>query len=112
MPPATTMSRSPSAMAWVPKISAWSPEPQTLLTVGCAAAWLGGACNSDSFTVAPPPDGGRDEGSVGIPDCPKVQPPNGSECLLPEGTTCDFGQCGTKLATCTRGAWKSAANAP
>src|SRR5215813_3801127 len=33
MPPATTRSCSPVAMAWAPRITAFRPEPHTLLTV-------------------------------------------------------------------------------
>ena len=33
MPPATTSSASPSATVLAPRMTAWRPEPQTLLTV-------------------------------------------------------------------------------
>ena len=36
MPPATAMSMSPTAMPWAASITAFSPEPQTLLIVSAA----------------------------------------------------------------------------
>lgn len=42
--------------------------------------------------------------------CPKAEPAAGEACDLPEGTTCDYGTCGTQLAECTNGAWRRAGN--
>ena len=36
MPPAATISASPALIAWAPSMAAFSPEPQTLLTVYAA----------------------------------------------------------------------------
>jgi len=77
-----------------------------------SAAALAGACGDGSASTPPPPDGGDDGGQVATSDCPTIEPRNGAECLLPQGTTCDFGQCGTRLAECTRGAWRVGSNTP
>ncbi len=39
MPPATTISASPALMAWAASITAFRPEPQTLLMVRAATPW-------------------------------------------------------------------------
>jgi hypothetical protein len=83
-----------------------------LLVIGSASAALAGACGDGATSVTPTEDGGEESGSVQRADCPTAEPTNGSLCLLPEGTTCDFGQCGTRLAQCFRGAWRLAGNAP
>lgn len=82
------------------------------LVLGSASAAVAGACVDTSLTVADAPDSGDGNSSLQRADCPKKEPQNGSLCLLPEGTTCDFGLCGTRLARCTRGAWSAGANAP
>lgn len=81
------------------------------LVVGCAAAAIFGACTDGNQTVTESPDSGDGNSSLQKADCPKIEPKNGLQCLLPEGTTCDFGECGTRLAQCTRGAWSVGANA-
>lgn len=83
-----------------------------VLVLCSTSAAVAGACGDDAVNVPLPPDDGDDGGQVAIADCPANEPPNGSACLLPEGTTCDFGQCGTRLARCSRGAWKVGSNAP
>ena len=82
------------------------------LVLAAGSAAVAAACSEDLEQVPPPPDGGEDSGTVGLSECPKVEPSNRAACLLPEGTTCEFGQCGTRLARCTRGAWMVASNPP
>ena len=80
--------------------------------VAAGSASLAGACGDGSAAVTPETDGGEESGSGQRAECPTVEPADRSLCLLPEGTTCNFGQCGTKLAQCSRGAWIIAGNAP
>jgi len=73
---------------------------------------IASACGTD---MADPPEGfdAAAEGAAVLDGgCPVARPTNGAACLLPEGTTCDFGLCGTRLARCSGGSWKVAANAP
>lgn len=81
-------------------------------TVAALAASLEAACGDSATSVTNAADGGEESGSVQRPDCPTAEPPNGSLCQLPEGTTCDFGQCGTRLGRCKRGAWIFGGNGP
>lgn len=83
----------------------------TLGTVAIGAATLAGACGDSSASVNPGSDGGDEGGSVQRAECPTAEPADHSLCLLPEGTTCNFGQCGTILARCTQGAWIMGGNA-
>src|SRR5882672_4842577 len=62
MPPATTISESPVAIPWAASITAFKPEPQTLLMVKAAtlggrpaprAAWRAGACPRPAETTLP-----------------------------------------------------------
>ena len=84
MPPATMTFASPARMAAAPSITAFRPEPQTLLTVVAltpsgsppfSAAWRAGACpapawmtwpmiasSTDAGSIAGPLDGGADGG--------------------------------------------------
>ncbi len=89
-----------------------APQLALVLVLGSAAAMLAGACGDGSSTTTTTPDGGEESGSVQRAECPPTAPPSGSPCLLPEGTTCDFGTCGTRLGRCTRGAWALAGNPP
>ncbi len=72
------------------------------------------ACDSASSTTqqadAAAPIAQR-ERPVACPPASAV-PTQGAACDLPEGTTCDFGACSTKLASCTRGHWQYGANPP
>ena len=81
------------------------------LVVGSGAATLASACGSDASTLTPTQDGGGGDGALPRSDCPKAEPADGTLCLLPEGTTCDFGLCGTRLARCSQGAWRVGGNA-
>src|SRR3954466_11694838 len=62
MPPATATSMSPTRIAWSAIITAFSPEPHTLLIVSaatcsgrppCSAAWRAGFCPSPAETTLP-----------------------------------------------------------
>lgn len=79
------------------------------LVVAAAAA---SACNADGLDVASDGDGGVDAGLVERATCPDKPPRDGAACALPEGTTCDFGRCGTRIAKCTAGAWRFGGNLP
>jgi len=79
--------------------------------VAAGSAALAGACGDSSATTTQEADGGEESGSGQSAQCPTVEPDGGDLCLLPEGTTCNFGQCGTRLAQCSRGAWIIAGNA-
>jgi hypothetical protein len=81
------------------------------LVGAAAAAALAGACTSGSGTTPVDSDAGAETGSVQTAECPTLEPTNGSVCILPEGTTCEFGQCGSRLARCTRSAWNVGTNA-
>ena len=81
-----------------------------VLVIGSATAALAGACGEGAMTITPTEDGGEESGSLQRADCPAAEPANGSLCLLPEGTTCDFGQCGPLLARCSQGVWTRAGN--
>ncbi|MBS2017850.1 MAG: hypothetical protein JST00_33540 [Deltaproteobacteria bacterium] len=70
-----------------------------------AAVALAGAC-TDDVDAAPSADAGDDGADAADrAQCPREPPPNGSDCTLPEGTTCGFGQC-TPIVQCTRGVWR------
>jgi hypothetical protein len=77
-----------------------------------ASTGLAVACSAEIDVAPVAPDAAGDEGSVSPDDCPTAVPVTGASCALPDGTTCDFGQCGTRLARCTRGVWQVGANAP
>lgn len=49
-------------------------------------------------------------GVVSPGECPLLVPANGAMCALPEGTTCDFGRCGTRVARCAHGTWQFGSN--
>ncbi|MDB4941870.1 MAG: hypothetical protein JWP97_1404 [Labilithrix sp.] len=83
-----------------------------VLVLAMSGVALAAACGSDDPAAAPAPDGGAPDGAMLATACPSAAPAAGSECTLPEGTTCDFGACGTRLARCTRGVWFFAGNPP
>lgn len=56
------------------------------------------------------PDSGAPPAALGESVCPDVAPAPGEACLLPEGTTCAFGACGSPIAKCTLGAWRYSGN--
>lgn len=83
-----------------------------LILVVFAAFGAFAACGDD---VAAPPaevDSGVDDSALATAICPNIAPTEGEKCTLPEGTTCDFGQCGTVLAQCTGGLWRFGSNRP
>lgn len=80
--------------------------------IGAAAAAIASACGADASTLAGNPEGGAEDGPALDGGCPTERPTTGSPCLLPEGTTCDFGLCATRLAQCSRGSWVVASNDP
>jgi hypothetical protein len=97
----------------VPSRTRALPQIAAALVACALAASIAGACGGDDAVRAPTPDGGGEDSAVVVQGCPKPPtptPPNGSECLLPEGTTCDFGLCATRLAQCLRGVWVFSSN--
>jgi hypothetical protein len=80
--------------------------------VVAASVALGGACTTTSVDVSTEAGSGEDGAALDLATCPKTAPAGGSLCLLPEGTTCDFGSCGITIARCSQGAWRFASNAP
>jgi hypothetical protein len=82
------------------------------LALGSLLAAVAAACGADTEDPATLPERGAEDSGIIVATCPKARPANGTECLLPEGTTCDFGQCGTLLAQCSRGLWVLASNDP
>jgi hypothetical protein len=70
------------------------------------------ACGDDAIAPPAPPDSGVDDSALATAICPNIAPTEGDKCTLPEGTTCDFGQCGTVLARCTGGLWRFGSNRP
>ena len=81
-----------------------------LLAYAAAAAAIT-ACVDDAVPDEPPTDGGVDDRAVATAICPAIVPESGSRCVLPEGTTCDFGLCGKLLARCANGVWRFGGNA-
>lgn len=74
-----------------------------------AATYGIGACTSQSAT-APTADAMTDDATMTEGICPGAAPQAGAECLLPEGTLCAFGACGTPIAVCTHGRWQFGGN--
>jgi hypothetical protein len=82
------------------------------LAIGAAFASVTPACGDEATARPPASDAGIDDAAVALAVCPSTAPAEGTGCTLPEGTTCDFGRCATRIALCTRGAWRFAANTP
>jgi hypothetical protein len=68
------------------------------------------ACADDSTTGAMTADAGGTLGSLGDSVCPDAAPDAGDGCVLPDGTTCAFGACGSPIARCLAGAWRYSGN--
>ena len=68
------------------------------------------ACGDEESGVAAPPDAAEQPGSLGDSECPDVAPASGEACLLPAGTTCAFGPCGSPIARCLGGVWRYSGN--
>ncbi len=82
-----------------------------VLLFAAAAVTIASACGTDGDPLLTP-EAGAEGAAVLDGGCPVARPANGAECLLPEGTTCDFGLCGTRLARCSGGQWQVASNLP
>ena len=68
--------------------------------------WLLVACDVSLVTAPTAGDGGADGGPTDQDTtCPAADPGDAGACALPEGTTCSFGTCGTRIAQCTSGRW-------
>lgn len=87
-----------------------APRLATAGLAGAALAAAIGACTTEPATDAPNADAGIDDSAVATAICPATAPDAGTPCTLPEGTTCDFGNCGTRLAQCTGGTWRFGSN--
>jgi hypothetical protein len=79
------------------------------LVIGAA---LVGACGEDAALKPADADSGSTAGAVGEGICPTTAPRSGESCVVPEGTTCAFGACGTPIARCLAGAWRYGGNPP
>jgi hypothetical protein len=73
---------------------------------------LAGACSDEPGVTVPSADASTGGGNVAEGVCPTIAPEPGEACLLPEGTTCAFGACGTPIAECRRGVWRYGGNPP
>jgi hypothetical protein len=82
--------------------------PLLLLSLGGGFA----SCKSSDGVDAPAEAGVEGESGIDKVDCPLQEDPpeRNSPCDLPEGTTCNLGACGTKVAVCTHGQWLYGAN--
>lgn len=70
------------------------------------------SCDDAPPAPAPTPDAGAQGGQLAEGVCPDAAPEAGEGCVVPEGTTCSFGACGTAIAQCTRGRWRFGGNPP
>lgn len=88
-------------------------RPVAVLLVAIASiATIAGACGDDGSVARTSPDSGDSGGTLGESVCPIVAPRAGEGCVLPEGTTCAFGACGSPIAQCSHGAWRYSGNPP
>lgn len=81
-----------------------------LVGIALAGLMMAVACSDD---VNDESAGAADSGYTGnLEDsvCPAAAPGAGSSCLLPNGTTCAFGACGTVIARCVGGSWLYSGN--
>lgn len=77
----------------------------SVLVVAIAAA-----CGEDPGVSPLSADAGHVPGVLGDSVCPDAAPEAGEGCVLPEGTTCAFGVCGSPIARCSLGAWRYSGN--
>ncbi|MBX3225353.1 MAG: hypothetical protein KF795_32915 [Labilithrix sp.] len=75
-------------------------------------ATIASACGADLDADPATPDSGGAPGALGDSVCPDAAPGAGESCVLPEGTTCAFGACGSAIAQCSLGAWRYSGNPP
>jgi hypothetical protein len=70
------------------------------------------ACGSEEAAPPVEADAGVEDSALATAICPAIAPPEDppTPCTLPEGTTCDFGLCGTVIAQCTGGLWRFGKN--
>lgn len=68
------------------------------------------ACTDDASSEPAVPDADGLVSSLGESVCPDAAPAPGEGCVLPEGTTCAFGACGSPIASCVVGAWRYGGN--
>jgi hypothetical protein len=106
-----TRPKAPHSRA-LPRLAALTAQIAASLALGSALAAVVAACADDSESSPQAAEGGGEDGSQAVAECPPTAPAPGATCLLPEGTTCDFGLCGTRLARCTSGQWRLGTNAP
>jgi hypothetical protein len=81
-----------------------------LVVVAAGAMTMANACSDDLDANPTGPDSGGPPGTLGDSVCPDAAPEAGEGCLLPEGTTCAFGACGSSIARCATNAWRYAGN--
>jgi hypothetical protein len=81
-----------------------------LVALAGVVATIAVACTDEAKLETARPDSGTPPAVVGDSVCPDLAPDGGSECVLPEGTTCAFGACGSSIAECTRGVWQYSGN--
>lgn len=90
----------------------WIASRAALLTVPSVMGFAS-ACGSAQGVDGADAGASIEAGPVSLAPkatCPARAPEPEAPCVLPEGTTCDFGECGTRLARCTRGAWRYGEN--
>jgi hypothetical protein len=74
---------------------------------------LGSSANCAAEDVGSPvPKGEGEDANPIVTVCPSVPPDDYAECNLPEGSSCLFELCPTRIAQCTRGRWRFGNNAP
>ena len=83
-----------------------------LIAATVSIATIAGACGDDPPANPTSPDSGEPLGTLGESVCPDAAPEAGEGCVLPEGTTCAFGACGSPIAQCSHGAWRYSGNPP
>lgn len=71
------------------------------------------ACDVSLVTAPTDGDGGTNGGMTDqATTCPTADPGDDAGCALPEGTTCSFGTCGTRIAVCSSSHWIFGSNQP
>jgi hypothetical protein len=83
-----------------------------LLLALAAFTAIVGACGDGGLAPSAEADSGSAPAAVGEGICPRSAPAPSAACVLPEGTTCAFGACGTPIAQCIHGAWLYGGNPP
>jgi hypothetical protein len=89
--------------------------PRRFAVLGVALAMIAtvfAACGDEPGARPASAEGGGAPGLLGDSVCPETAPDAGARCVLPEGTTCAFGACGSSIAQCSLGAWRYSGNPP